>query len=39
MPVTITSTVSGGNVLIQATFTDAASTNATAKVSSNLIGV
>lgn len=39
MPVTITSTISGGNVLIQATFTDAATTNATAKVSSNLIGV
>jgi hypothetical protein len=39
MPVTITSTISGGNVLIQATFTDAATTNATAKVSSTLIGV
>ena len=39
IPLTISTSISGSNVLIQATITDAATTTATVKVTSNLITV
>lgn len=39
IPLTISSSISGGNVLVQATVTDALSTNAYVKVLSNLVGL
>lgn len=39
IPLTVSATISGGNVLLQATITDAASTNATVKVVRSVIVV
>jgi hypothetical protein len=39
IPLSISTSISGSNVLVQATVTDAASTNATVKVISSLIGL